>query len=57
MFNIILNLWPNHFHVSLVVEGLENDNLRVEDFDLGAFSTNLFPVSHLLPGKALIYLI
>lgn len=55
MFNIMLNLWPNHFHDCLVVEGfLASENLRAVDSNLWAFSTNLFPVSHVLPRKALI---
>lgn len=55
MFNIMLNLWPNHFHDCLVVEGfLASENLRAMDSNLWAFSTNLFPVSRVLPRKALI---
>lgn len=56
MFNIILNLWPNHFRVCLVVKGFwASENLRVEDSNLWVFQKNLFPT---FPGgKALIYLI
>lgn len=55
MFNIMLNLGPNHFYDCLVVEGfLASENLRAMDSNLWAFSTNLCPVAHVLPRKALI---
>ena len=38
MFNIILNLWPNHFHGCLIVEGfLASENWRAADSQFMGF--------------------